>query len=398
MRLVLVTGKGGVGKTTLAAATAVSAAKRGARTLVVSTDAAHSLGDVLAAPLSGDPVTVSPGLDALHLDGRRELERSWLAISDYLRRLIGWADIDRLHVDELMVVPGLDQLLALARLRSLAEQGRWDAIIVDCAPSADSLRLLTLPDVLRWYVDRVFGSNGVIGGWARRRVQRGLSIPMPGDEVFDSVADLTDQLQRLQELLTQAVTTARIVVTPERVVVAEAQRTLAYLALYGYAVDAVLVNRLLGPELAVPELQQWRNAQDAQILAIDQAFAPLPRLTAEYRQFEPIGIHALSELGREVYDGFEAAIKDREGRGETVETRFVSIDGADLIGAEMRGKTAQVTVRFQSQLVSVTRDKTGNVIDGNPDKVTDVTDVWTFARDASSRDPNWKLVATEAGQ
>ena len=103
-------------------------------------------------------------------------------------------------------------------------------------------------------------------------------------------------------------------------------------------------------------------------------------------------------LGREVYDGFEAAIKDREGRGETVETRFVSIDGADLIGAEMRGKTAQVTVRFQSQLVSVTRDKAGNVIDGNPDKVTDVTDVWTFARDASSRDPNWKLVATEAGQ
>jgi predicted lipid-binding transport protein (Tim44 family) len=103
-------------------------------------------------------------------------------------------------------------------------------------------------------------------------------------------------------------------------------------------------------------------------------------------------------LGREVYDGFEAAIKDRESRGETVESRFVSIDGADLVAAEARGKTAQVTVRFQSQLVSVTRDKAGNVIDGNPDKVTDVTDVWTFARDMSSRDPNWKLVATEAGQ
>jgi len=103
-------------------------------------------------------------------------------------------------------------------------------------------------------------------------------------------------------------------------------------------------------------------------------------------------------LGREVYDGFEHAIKEREQRGETVETRFVSIDGADLTAAEMRGKTAQVTVRFQSQLVSVTRDKSGSVIDGNPDKVTDVTDVWTFARDIASRDPNWKLVATEAGQ
>ena len=103
-------------------------------------------------------------------------------------------------------------------------------------------------------------------------------------------------------------------------------------------------------------------------------------------------------LGREVYEGFEAAIRDREQRGETVETRFVSIDGADIIAAEMRGKTAQVTIRFVSQLVSVTRDRVGAVIDGNPDKVTDVTDVWTFARDVTSRDPNWKLVATEAGQ
>ena len=105
-----------------------------------------------------------------------------------------------------------------------------------------------------------------------------------------------------------------------------------------------------------------------------------------------------SLLGREVYDGFEASIREREQRGETVETRFVSIDGADIIGAEMRGRTAQVTVRFVSQLVSVTRDRSGAVIDGNPDKVTDVTDVWTFARDITSRDPNWKLVATEAGQ
>jgi predicted lipid-binding transport protein (Tim44 family) len=105
-----------------------------------------------------------------------------------------------------------------------------------------------------------------------------------------------------------------------------------------------------------------------------------------------------SLLGREVYDGFETAIKEREQRGETVDSRFVSIDSADLIGAEVRGKTAQVTVRFHSQLVSVTRDKQGAVIDGNPDKVTDVTDVWTFARDIASRDPNWKLVATEAEQ
>jgi predicted lipid-binding transport protein (Tim44 family) len=142
------------------------------------------------------------------------------------------------------------------------------------------------------------------------------------------------------------------------------------------------------------------------IVALDPSFDPKHFLTGARAAYEMI-VTAYAQgdrrnlktlLSREVYDGFESAIKEREGRGETAETRFVSIDKADITGAEVRAKTAQVTVRFVSQLVSVTRDRAGNVIEGNPDKVTDVTDVWTFARDLSSRDPNWKLVATEAGQ
>ena len=152
VRVVLVTGKGGVGKTTLAAATALRAASLGARTLLVSTDAAHSLADVLGMNLGAEPSPVVERLDGLQLDGRHELQRSWHIIAEYLRRLLGFTELDRLHVDELIVVPGLDQLVALARLRALAAEGRWDAIVVDCAPSADSLRLLTLPDVLSWYV------------------------------------------------------------------------------------------------------------------------------------------------------------------------------------------------------------------------------------------------------
>ena len=171
LRVVLVSGKGGVGKTTLAAATAIAASKRG-RTLLVSADAAHSLGDVLGQKLGPDPTPVAPHLDGLHLDGRLELERSWSAIADYLRDLLGWSNLDRLRIDELVVLPGLDQLLALSRLRSLAEEGHWDAIVVDSAPSADTLRLLSLPDVLQFYVDRLFGHDGVIGGWARRRFER----------------------------------------------------------------------------------------------------------------------------------------------------------------------------------------------------------------------------------
>jgi arsenite-transporting ATPase len=301
VRVVLVTGKGGVGKTTLAAATAVEAAARGTRTLVASTDAAHSLGDVLCARLGADPAAVAPDLDAVQIDGRRELERSWEAIAEYLRRLLGWAELDRLRVDELVVIPGLDQLLALARLRSLAEEGRWDAIVVDCAPSADSLRLLTLPEVLRWYVDRLFGRSGMFPTWARRRMERTFSVPAPGDDVFSSLSELTDELDGFRSILQQATTTARIVVTPERVVVAEARRTLAYLALYGYAVDAVLVNRTPGILASSPPLERWLRSQEAQLATIDQTFSPVPRLLVRHRLDEPIGIDALGEIGRELY-------------------------------------------------------------------------------------------------
>ena len=295
VRVVLVTGKGGVGKTTLAAATALAAADRGARTLLVSTDAAHSLGDVLATRLDAEPTPVAPNVDGVHLDGRRELERSWGIVADYLRRLLGWADLDRLHVDELVVVPGLDHLLALAALRGLVEDGRWDAVVVDCAPSADSLRLLTLPDVLRWYIDRLVGRNGLLSGWARRRVERTLAVPPPGDEVISSVTDLTDELSRLRDTLAAAVTTARIVVTPERVVVAEAQRTLAYLALYGYAVDAILVNRVPGPALGIPALEPWVRSQETQLgvirdtlLAAATAEGAAPAAGADRRRSAPL--------------------------------------------------------------------------------------------------------------
>jgi len=335
VRVILVTGKGGVGKTTLAAATAIEAANRGTPTLLVSTDAAHSLADVLCRRVDADPVTVAPELDCLQIDGRRELERSWDSIADYLRRLLGWAELDRLHVDELVVVPGLDQLLSLARLRSLAEEGRWEAIVVDCAPSADSLRLLTLPDVLRWYVDRLFGAGGMFSTWARRRMERTLAVPAPDEEVISSLSQLTDELAGFRSLLEKAVTSARIVVTPERVVVAEARRTLAYLALYGYAVDAVLVNRTPAALAPVPELEPWRRAQEAQLVSIDQTFAPLPRLAARHRLVEPIGIEALSEIGRELYAEHDplARLSDKPALEITtagpVSTVRVPVDGVD---------------------------------------------------------------------
>ena len=368
VRVVLLTGKGGVGKTTLAAATAVAAARQGARTLLISTDAAHSVCDVLDQPLGAEPVAVAPGLDAVQLDGRYELQRSWAAIADYLHRALGWAEIHRLHVDELMVVPGLDQLVALARLRALVLDGSWDTLIVDCAPSADSLRLLMLPDVLRWYIDRLFGESGITGAWMRRRVARTLSIPTPDDQVLDSIQEITRELSGLRAMLGEAATTARVVVTPERLVIAEAQRTMAYLALYGYQVDAVLVNRVAGDEFALPELERWRAMEQAQLDTIDRSFDPLPRLRVRRRYAEPIGLDMLEEVGDELYAGldpvarlsdkpaFELDTQGAESRVRLFAPGFVrdqialERDGAELIvtlGEHRRAVQLPDTLQYQ---------------------------------------------------
>jgi arsenite-transporting ATPase len=303
-RVILVTGKGGAGKTTLAAATAVVAAERGARTLLVSTDAAHSLEDVLLERLGSEPVMIGRNLDGLQIDGRHELQRSWGSIVQYLRRLVGITELDRLHVDELVVIPGLDQLVALGRLRTLVEEGPWEALIVDCAPSADTLRLLALPDVLGWYVERIFGRNGALNRWARRRIERTFAVPAPDDALVESVTSFTDELAGLRATLDQGLTSARIVTTPERVVIAEAQRTLAYLALYGYAADALLVNRV-PPSVEDAGADGRLSARRAQLDAIDATFSALPRLSVRDRAEEPLGLHALADVGRELYGAAE---------------------------------------------------------------------------------------------
>ena len=293
-RVVLVTGKGGAGKTTLSTATATLAAQRGTRTLLVSTDGAHSLEDVLQCSLGPEPAPLAENLDAVQLDGRHELQRSWSSIIEYLRRLVGITELDRLQADELVVIPGLDQLVALGRLRALVDSGAWDAVVVDCAPSADTLRLLALPDVLRWYVERLFGRRGTLSRWARRRLERTLAVPAPDESIVSSVSAITEELAGLRAALDGGHTTARIVITPERMVMAEAQRTLAYLALYGYAVDAVFVNRC-------PAAGHASAASRAHLETIDATFAALPRLRVRHRAEEPLGLDALLGVGTELY-------------------------------------------------------------------------------------------------
>ena len=305
MRVLLYTGKGGVGKTTAAAATATLAARRGLKTLVVSTDTAHSLADTFAidggAAVGAEPVEVEPGLFLHQVDTQRALEESWRELQDYLTDLFGKLGMDPLAAEELTVVPGADEVLALFQLRDHVRSAAFDVIIVDCAPTAETLRLLALPEVLGWYVDRLLPVERRVVGALRPVLNRMTGMPMPSGPVFDALERFHVKLAEVREILVAPECSVRLVLTPESVVVAEARRTLTSLSLYGYRVDAVLANRVFPAEGADDWRGGWVRAQAARLAEIEDSFAPLPIYRAPYQPGEPVGTDALAGLAGRIY-------------------------------------------------------------------------------------------------
>jgi len=302
VRVLLFTGKGGVGKTTAAAATALRAAALGHKTLVVSTDAAHSLGDALDAPLGPEPVEVGAGLYAQQVDAQRAFERGWQEVQRYLLAVLDSAGVAPLEAAELTVLPGAEEVLALLEVRDQARSGRFDVVVVDCAPTAETLRLLALPGALRWYMDRLFPIERRVVRSLRPVLSRVAGVPMPTDAVFDAVQRLHDELTDVQRLLTDpAVASVRLVLTPEAVVLAEARRTLTSLSLYGYRVDGVVANRVFPDGGADPWLAGWARAQARVLADADASFAPLAVRRAPYRAGEPVGSAELAAFAADLY-------------------------------------------------------------------------------------------------
>jgi arsenite-transporting ATPase len=308
LRVLLFTGKGGVGKTTTAAATAVRAARSGLKTLVLSTDPAHSLSDALGVALAstdGRPVEVEPGLAAQQVDARARARRWWGEVQDYLLDVLDSVGVDPVAAEELTLLPGAEEVLALLELRDQVEHGPWDLVVVDCAPTAETLRLLALPEALRWAMQRVFPASRLLVRGARPLLGRAVGVPMPRDSVFASIQRLHDELGAVQEMLMAPETSVRLVLTPEAVVIAEARRTLTSLALYGYRVDGVVANRVFpaGGDA-------WRSAwvtRQAELLAdIAASCAPVPVQQAAYHSAEPVGCDQLAALADDLYgDGPE---------------------------------------------------------------------------------------------
>jgi arsenite/tail-anchored protein-transporting ATPase len=304
LRVLLFTGKGGVGKTTTAAATAVRAARSGLKTLVLSTDPAHSLGDALDTPLDaagGQPVEVEPGLYAQQVDARAGARRWWGEVQDYLLDVLDSVGVDPVAAEELTMLPGAEEVLALLELRDQVEHGLWDLVVVDCAPTAETLRLLALPEALRWAMERVFPASRRIVRTARPLLGRAVGVPMPRDDVFASVQRLHDELGAVQQMLMAPDTSVRLVLTPEAVVIAEARRTLTSLSLYGYRVDGVVANRVFPSSGADAWRTAWVARQSELLADIAASCAPVPVRHAAYHAAEPVGCDQLAALADDLY-------------------------------------------------------------------------------------------------
>jgi len=304
MRIILFTGKGGVGKTTTSAATALRLADRGIKTLLLSTDSAHSLSDTLDQPLTGEPCEVAPGVDAVQIDTQRRFEAAWHDVQRYLMDLLAQGGVDPITAEELTVLPGIDEVLALLAVRQFADSGRWDALVVDCAPTAETLRLLALPEALGWYLQRVFPVHRKLArGMRPITAMLGRAGAIPPEAAFDAFVRLADELAAVRALLVDPeVTSVRLVLTPETVVTAEARRTFTALALYGYRVDEIVANRVFPVTSDGSQWQrQWVAAQSEQLSGIRDSFAGLPLRRVAYRSGEPIGQAALREVAVDLY-------------------------------------------------------------------------------------------------
>jgi arsenite/tail-anchored protein-transporting ATPase len=308
VRILLFTGKGGVGKTTTAAATALRCADTGLRTMVISTDPAHSLGDAFDVELGPHPVEVAAKVWGQQLDAQERMEESWGEIQAYLREVFDWAGLDAIEAEELAVIPGLDEIFGLSDIKTYAASGDYDLLVVDCAPTAETIRFLSLPDILSWYMERLFPIGRRVNKRISPVLRRLTSLPVAGDDVFAATRRFYDRLDGVREILTDGSRSSiRLVVNPERMVIAEARRTYTYLSLFGYRVDAVIANRLLPSAITDPWFAQWKELHAEHLATIEEGFAPIPVLRAELAADELVGVDRLRGFADSVYGDLDAA-------------------------------------------------------------------------------------------
>ena len=319
MRVILFTGKGGVGKTSIAAATALGCARRGQRTLVMSTDPAHSLGDSLDVEVGPIARRITENLWAHEVSALHEMERNWGRLHEYLARVFATQGLDDVVAEEVATPPGMDEVASLMWIKHYADRGEHDVLIVDCAPTGETLQLLMFPDAARWWLDKIYPWERKAMRVARPLLQPMLDVPLPGDDVLASVRELLLDLEGMKRVLTDAATTSiRLVLNLEKMVVKEAKRGYTYLTLFGYETDAVVVNRRFPPGLQDPLLRHWYEIQDGYAAEVRRSFAPLPILDVPLFEEEVVGLPRLGQMADAIYGDRDPAAKLHRGQVQRV--------------------------------------------------------------------------------
>jgi arsenite-transporting ATPase len=296
MRIILYLGKGGVGKTTISAATAVRSAMSGKRTLVVSTDLAHSLADCLNRPLTSEPGEIAPNLWAQEVNVLDEMRRSWGKLQETMSRLLRQRGMDAVLAEELALIPGMDEIVSLINIYRNAQQGNFEVVVIDAAPTGETVRLLSMPDTFQMYAGRL---NSLQNSLARPF----LKAVIPTTEILEAVQVLSERVKTLRTVLTNPdISSYRPVVNPERMVIKEALRAETYLALFGYPIDAVICNRVIAPgDYQDTFMQEIYRNQEKLRLQIHQTFAPLPIWEAPYYSHEILGVNQLGALAQTIF-------------------------------------------------------------------------------------------------
>jgi arsenite/tail-anchored protein-transporting ATPase len=302
VRVILFTGKGGVGKTSVAAATAVRCARAGYRTIVMSTDPAHSLGDSFDVELGADLTPISDNLWAHEVSSLHEMQRHWAKLHEYAVEVFSTQGLDEVVAEEVANPPGMDEIASLMWIKHYAQRNEHDVLIVDCAPTGETLQLLTFPDAAKWWLDKIYPWERRAMRMARPVLQPMMGIPLPSDEVFASLKDLLLDLGGMRKLLTDpAVTSVRIVLNLEKMVVKEAKRAFSYLSLFGYVTDAVIVNRLLPTEVHDELFKKWQAIHKRYEVEVQESFAGIPILNVPLFDQEVVGEKMLLRMAKETY-------------------------------------------------------------------------------------------------
>ncbi len=308
MRIVLFAGKGGVGKTSIAAASGVACAQKGLKTIVMSLDAAHSLVDsfdldrTLMDKNKGEPIRVAKGLYIQEVDVQEEIKKNWGEVHKYISSLLNISGIDEVLAEELAILPGMEEVSSLLHINRYVADKSYDVILLDCAPTGESIRFISIPTSLEWYMKKLFDVERTIVKVARPIARRLYGVPLPEDEYFATIQRLFDRLKGIDKLLSDPkITTVRLVTNPEKIVLKETQRAYMYFSLYKMCVDAIIVNRILPEAVDHGYFAKWKETQDHYIKETDQLFSPTPIFKVPMLSDQVVGKQQLSKLAKKIY-------------------------------------------------------------------------------------------------